>query len=367
MADALPRGSIIGMLGGGQLGRMTAHAAQRLGYRMHVFCDDEHDPAAQVTSLATIAKFGDEEALARFADAVDVVTLEFENVPTAAVAFLRGRGVTVRPGERVLATCQDRALEKAFIEQAGLEPAPWREVRSRAGLDGALAELGGPCILKRARFGYDGHGQVRVAQGDDLDAAWAAMGGDRGVLEGVVDFTRELSVIVGRGWSGEVVTLPPVQNEHEHHVLARTTYPAPITDAVATRATNAAVRLAHELELVGVFGVELFELADGGVLVNEIAPRPHNSGHWSLDACVVSQFELQVRAVAGLPMHDPVPLCPAVMHNLLGEAVHDAPEWAADPRARLHLYGKEEVRPGRKMGHVTVLGVMGSEWGATMY
>jgi 5-(carboxyamino)imidazole ribonucleotide synthase len=351
----VPPGSTLGILGGGQLGRMAAMAAARLGYRVHVFTPEADAPAADVAARATVADFADTDALDAFAAAVDAVTLEWENVPVAAIERLAGR-VPVRPGAGVLAVTQDRIAEKAFAGRLGLGTAPWRGAATAAEAAAAVAELGTPCILKTTRLGYDGRGQARVRPGDDMAAAWARIGApDRAIVEGVVDFACEVSVVLARGIDGAVAAYPAVENRHRDQILSETRAPAGVPPATAAAADGAARALAEALGVVGILAVEFFVTRDGGVLVNEMAPRPHNSGHWTLDACPASQFEQQVRSACGLPLGDPTPFAGAVMRNLLG---HDADRWAdhlADPGARLHLYGKREARPGRKMGHVTHL------------
>ena len=354
----IPPGSTIGMLGGGQLGRMTALAAARLGYRTHVYTPEPDSPCAEVSAAATVADFEDADALAAFADAVDVVTLEWENVPPESVAALAGR-VPVRPGAGVLAVTRDRIQEKSFANRLGIATAPWRPAHSAADVAAAIADLGRPAVLKAARLGYDGKGQLLIGPDGDPEAAWRALaGGDAldAVVEGYVDFACEVSVIVARGADGALASYPTVENRHENHILARTLVPARIDPAIATEAEAIARRLTEALGVVGLLAVEMFIGRDGGVLVNELAPRPHNSGHWTLDACATSQFEQLVRAVCGLPLGPTLPLAPAVMENLIGDAVHRWPELVAAPDARLHLYGKREVRPGRKMGHVTWVG-----------
>lgn len=349
----LPPGGTIGILGGGQLGRMTALAAARLGYRCHIFTPEADSPAAQVAAAVTVAAYEDHAALAAFAEAVDVVTLEFENVPVPSVEFLAAR-VPVRPGARALAVAQDRVSEKSFFNSFA-ETAPWRAVDSLEALRAAVAEIGTPAVLKTTRLGYDGKGQAKILADTDLAEAWAAIGRAPAILEGFVTFEREVSVIVARGADGAWATYCPVENEHRNHILDITTAPAPIPDAVAARAMEIAHRAAEDLDLVGLLAVEMFVTADGRVLVNEMAPRPHNSGHWTMDAAFTDQFEQLVRAVCGLPLGSAERRCDAVMKNLLGD---DAADWRtilADPRARLHLYGKAEARPGRKMGHVNYL------------
>jgi 5-(carboxyamino)imidazole ribonucleotide synthase len=350
----VPPGGTIGILGGGQLGRMTAMAAARLGYRAHVYHDEPDAPCLQVTPLATVARWDDMEALARFARAVDVVTLEWENIPVQALAFLQ-QFVAVHPGPGVLAVTQDRAMEKDFLNRLGVPTAPWRRARTAEEATAAFAGLGGPAILKTARLGYDGKGQSRLAPGADAAAAWAALGGVPAVLEGFVDFACEASVVVARGQDGEIRAYPAVENRHENGILARTIAPAALPAGVMAEADRVARLVAESLGLVGVLAVEMFVGRDGRVLVNELAPRPHNSGHWTIDACVTSQFEQLVRAACGLPLGDPGHVCHAVMDNLIGDQAEGWPALLAEEGARLHLYGKAEARPGRKMGHVTRL------------
>ena len=354
----LAPGAVIGILGGGQLGRMSALAAAWLGYRCHIFCPEADSPAGQVTNLATVAAYDDEPALARFAAAVDVVTFEFENIPFATVETLAPL-VPLRPRAEVLRVCQDRLLEKGFCRDLDIATAPYAKVESVEDLTAAVAEIGRPCVLKSARMGYDGKGQALIEAETDLDAAWAAMAkhapGGLAILEGFVDFELEISVIVARTADGATQSFVPVENRHRNHILDRTLVPAPIAPEVAARAEAIAGSLADGLELIGLLAVEMFVTRDNEVLVNELAPRPHNSGHWSIDACVTSQFEQHVRAVAGLPLGATTPLGEAEMQNLLGDEVEDWPEILADPAAKLHLYGKAEARPGRKMGHVTWL------------
>ena len=357
LQSPLPPGSVIGILGGGQLGRMTALAAARFGYRCHVFSPEDDAPAAQVSWRTTVADWRDEQALARFAADCDVVTYEFENIPTVAAASV-ARHVPLRPAADVLATCQDRITEKRFLGAIGVPTAPWMPARNVADLRAAVGEIGCPAVLKSARLGYDGKGQVPIDPASDLDAAWLEMttaGETFGILEAWVDFALEISVLVARSVGGELATYVPVENRHENHVLRRTVAPAPIDPAVSAKADAIARRIAEHLDLVGVLAVEMFVTADGGVLVNELAPRPHNSGHWTIDGCAVSQFEQCVRAIAGLPLGSTERHANAVMDNLLGQEVERWYQLASEPGARLHLYGKREARPGRKMGHLTRL------------
>ena len=350
----LAPGAVIGILGGGQLGRMTALAAARLGYRCHVFAPESDGPAAQVTNLVTIAPYDDAAALARFALSVDVVTIEFENLPLEPLTEL-ARMAPMRPAPEVLAICQDRVREKAFLAGIGAPIARSWPVRDARELGRALGEHRGRSVLKTARFGYDGKGQSPVEPGEDAEAAWARLGAEAGVLEVWVDFAAEISVITARAADGAQVSYPPVLNQHREHILARTIAPAPIAPELATEAVALAERIALALAVVGLLAVEMFVTRDGRLLVNELAPRPHNSGHWTIDACAVSQFEQLVRAVCGLPLGAPAPFAEAVMDNLLGSAVETWPELLAEPGARVHLYGKGEIRPGRKLGHVTRL------------
>jgi len=350
----LPPGSVIGILGGGQLGRMTALAAARLGYRCHILTPERDAPASQVSAATTLAAYDDAAALARFAQAVQVVTYEFENIPHAPVAALEAL-VPVRPSAAVLRTAQDRLLEKEFLNRHGVATTAFRPVADRAGLDRALAALPPPAILKTARLGYDGKGQSLLRRPADADAAWAAIGAGPAILEAVVDFACEVSVVVARGLDGHVATYVPVENQHRHHILDRTIAPAHIAPELAMKAEAIAHHIAETLGLVGVLAVEMFVTRDDRILVNELAPRPHNSGHWTIDACATSQFEQLVRAVCGLPLGSAERHADAVMQNLIGDAVARWPEYLRDPAARLHLYGKAEARPGRKMGHVTYL------------
>jgi 5-(carboxyamino)imidazole ribonucleotide synthase len=354
----LAPGATIGILGGGQLGRMTALAAARLGYRCHVFAPEPDGPAAQVTNLATIAPYADSAALARFAGSVDVITIEFENLPVEPLAEL-ARAKPFRPAPDVLAICQDRRKEKAFLRGIDVPITPYWIVRDARELARALRAQGGRGVLKTARLGYDGKGQSSLDPGADYDSVWTGLGAEVGVLEAWVDFEREISVITARAADGTQVSYPPVENRHQDGILVRTIAPAPIAPELAASARTLAERIATAFDLVGLLAVEMFVTRDGCLLVNELAPRPHNSGHWTIDACPVSQFEQLVRAVCGLPLGAAEPFVGAVMDNLLGAAIETWPELLADPDARVHLYGKRETRPGRKLGHVTRLMPLG--------
>lgn len=352
-ATPLPPNSTIGIMGGGQLGRMTALAAGKLGYRCHIFCPEVDGPAAEVSAANTVAAYDDADALAAFADAVDVVTFEFENVPAESVQLLASR-VPVRPGWKSLAVSQDRLIEKDFINEIAPTTA-YRAVDSADALIEAVDAIGLPAVLKTTRMGYDGKGQVMITPGTDLAAAWAEMGSGMGILEGFVDLEREVSVIVARSPGGAWATYPPVENRHVNHILDTTIAPAVMAPCMAQDAVEIAHAIADKLDLVGLLAVEMFITKDAKLLVNEIAPRPHNSGHWTMDACPTSQFEQFVRAVCDLPLGDVTPHHDAEMKNLIGA---DADAWAAlmaEPGAHLHLYGKKESRPGRKMGHVNRL------------
>jgi 5-(carboxyamino)imidazole ribonucleotide synthase len=346
-------GGTVGILGAGQLGRMLAMAAARMGLRAHVYAPDAEAPAADV-ACHTRAAWDDAAALAAFAASVDVVTLEFENVPVATVEALAAR-VPVRPGARALAVAQDRLAEKTFLNAAGVETAAFAAVDDEASLERALAALGTPAILKTRRMGYDGKGQARIATPADAPAALAAMGREPAILEAVAPFVREISVVAARGLDGTVRAYDPGENRHEGGVLRRTTVPAAIDADTAARAEAVAARILAALDYVGVMGVELFHMPDGRLLANEIAPRVHNTGHWTLEACAVDQFAQAIRAVCGWPLGEPVRHADAVMDNLLGEDAADWARLAAAPGVALHLYGKAHARPGRKMGHVTRL------------
>jgi 5-(carboxyamino)imidazole ribonucleotide synthase len=350
----LAPGATIGILGGGQLGRMTALAAARLGYRVHVFAGEADSPAAQVCGAVTVASYDDEAALARFAEAIDVATFEFENIPADAVRRVAALK-PVMPRPEILEISQDRIKEKDFLRGIGVATTAYQEIGDVVALDGALAKLAGRAVLKSARMGYDGKGQVSISAATARDDAWRRMGAPRGILESFVDFQCEVSVIVARAADGAMATYPPVENRHVNHILDTTIAPASLPPETARQAETIARDIAARLGLVGVLAVEMFVTRDGRLLVNELAPRPHNSGHWTIDACATSQFEQLVRAVCGLPLGSTERHADAVMKNLIGDEVETWREAIADPTARLHLYGKHTVSPGRKMGHVTQL------------
>ena len=351
----LAPGAVIGIVGGGQLGRMSAMAAARLGYLVHVFDPVAGGPAAQVSAFETVAGFDDVAALHRFAEAVDVVTFEFENVPAAGLAALEGVR-PVRPSAGVLRISQDRLAEKQFLNGIGVPTAPWVAVDNAPWLPAAVQRLGVPCVLKTTRLGYDGKGQAVIR--DAAEAAWAfeKLAPKPLILEGFVDFACEISVVVARGADAAVVSFDPVENRHKNHILDVTLAPAPLPAEILTEATRLARLVADKLELVGVLAVEMFVTAAGGLLVNEIAPRPHNSGHWTIDACPASQFDMHIRAVAGLPLPPAMRHADAVMKNVVGpEGMADWDAVISTPGLIAHHYGKALARPGRKMGHFTKL------------
>ncbi len=346
----LKPGSTIGILGGGQLGRMLSVAAARLGYRSHIYEPAPNPPAADVAHAITTAPYGDQAALRAFAEAVDLITYEFENVPTAALDLLESLR-PIRPNRRALAISQDRILEKDFLSGLGLTTAPYAAVNSAADLKAALARVGAPAILKTTRLGYDGKGQARIMSPADAPAALAAMAGAPAVLEGFVSFSHEVSVIAARSPDGEVAAYDPGENVHKDGILHTTTVPARLTTAQRTDAVLLAARILNALDYVGVMGVELFVTASG-LVVNEIAPRVHNSGHWTQNGCAVDQFEQHIRAVAGWPLGDGSRHADVEMLNLIGDDIDRVPDLARQKDTALHLYGKAEARPGRKMGHV---------------
>ena len=350
MDRPLPPGATVGILGGGQLGRMLAVAAARLGLRTHVFDPAPDPPASGLADATTTADWSDEGALAAFAADCDVVTYEFENVP--ADALLRVQGITpVRPNLAALAISQDRIAEKDFLTGLGLVTAPFRAVGSLTDLARALEEIGTPSILKTTRLGYDGKGQARIRAPGDAAAAHAAMDGAASVVEGFVDFEREVSVIAARALDGSVAAFDPGENVHRDGILRTTTVPARLTSTQASDAVLVAARILTALDYVGVIGVELF-VTGNALVVNEIAPRVHNSGHWTQNGCAVDQFEQHVRAIAGWPLGDGSRHCDVTMENLIGDDIARLPALAEEQGTALHLYGKAEARPGRKMGHV---------------
>ncbi len=354
----LKPGDTIGILGGGQLGRMLAMAAARLGLRCQVFSPDPDSPAFDVVLNATCAEYADVEALELFANDVDVITYEFENVPAASAMILAARR-PVLPDRKILETTQDRLVEKDFVKRLGVGTADYADVSSAAVLHAAIARIGLPAVIKTRRFGYDGKGQAIIRQGDDPDKVWADLGTKSAILEAFVPFEREISVIAARSVSGDVECFDVTENEHSDHILKISRAPAEISDALSAQARGIAEAIAHALDYVGVLAVEMFVVPrDGGaeILVNEIAPRVHNSGHWTLDGASISQFEQHIRAIAGWPLGKPVRHGPVTMTNLIGEDIDSYEQWLTVPGATVHLYGKGRPRPGRKMGHVTQVG-----------
>jgi 5-(carboxyamino)imidazole ribonucleotide synthase len=350
---AIEPGDTVGILGGGQLGRMLALAAAELGLRSHILAPEADSPAFDVAAAHTIAAYEDRDALARFAAQVSVVTFEFENVPAPSATYLSATRA-VLPGADALALTQDRYDEKAFIGGLGIATAPYLAVDDAGGLARAVAQIGRPSVLKTRRFGYDGKGQARVGEGSDLVAVFRSLGAVPCILEAVVPFRREISVVAARGSDGSFAAYDVCENEHRQHVLNRSVVPADVPSAVAKRAVEIAAAIAGGLNYVGVLAVEMFVVdGESEPLVNEIAPRVHNSGHWTIDGAVTSQFDQHIRAICGWPLGSTRRLGRIEMRNLLGEEVGRWREFLATDGACVHLYGKREVRPGRKMGHVT--------------
>lgn len=346
-------GGAIGILGGGQLGRMLALSAAKLGFRAHVFCPEEDSPAFQVSHQQTIADYSNEDALIAFASSVDVATYEFENVP-AKTAQIVAENTLLRPGAYALAVTQDRLSEKTFLNDAGVMTAPFKAFHTEAEFKEACKEIGRPAVAKTRRFGYDGKGQVMVKTSKDVDTVMSVTGGTPSILEGFVNFDREISVVVARSASGDVAAYPVGENVHTHHILDTTTIPATINNMVETKAKVMAVKIANALEYVGVLAVEMFVTdATNEIIVNEIAPRVHNSGHWTMDGALTSQFEQHIRAICDLPLGATDAIGRVAMKNLLGEDILSYEQYLADPKASFHHYGKNEPRAGRKMGHVT--------------
>ncbi|MCU9849128.1 5-(carboxyamino)imidazole ribonucleotide synthase [Defluviimonas sp. WL0024] len=350
MTDTLPAGSVIGILGGGQLGRMLSVAAARLGYRTHIYEPMANPPAADVAHAVTTAPYEDLAALEAFAKSVAIVTYEFENIPTSALDALEAH-CPIHPNRRALSISQDRLIEKSFLRDLGLMTAPYAAVDDAADLAEAVEEIGTPSILKTRRLGYDGKGQERLKSPDDAEAALAAMKDAPAILEGFVEFSHEVSVIAARSLTGEVAAFDPGENVHVGGILSTTTVPARLTEAQRTDAVLLAAKILNALKYVGVMGVELF-VTKKGLIVNEIAPRVHNSGHWTQNGCAVDQFEQHIRAIAGWPLGDGSRHSDVVMENLIGDDIARIPAIAREKHTAIHLYGKAEARAGRKMGHV---------------
>ena len=350
---ALPPGSTIGIVGGGQLGRMLALAAAELGFQTHIFCPEANAPATQVATAYTQADYEDETALTRFGAAVDIVTYEFENIPLVTVNHIALQK-PVFPSTKALQVAQDRLTEKSFMRDLGLGVAAFYDITDLPSLEAGLAATGGTGILKTRRFGYDGKGQWRLNADSDLVAIMAELGGRPAILEALVPFEREVSLLVARNPQGALATYDVIENVHRNHILHSSTIPANITAAQQHQAHDMAEKIAAALDYVGVLAIECFVTADG-LLVNEIAPRVHNSGHLTQDACHCGQFEQHIRAIAAWPLGDGTAHSNAVMTNLLGDEVHGWQDWAAQPATYVHIYGKAEAKPGRKMAHVTQL------------
>jgi 5-(carboxyamino)imidazole ribonucleotide synthase len=357
----IPPRSTIGILGGGQLGRMLALAAAQLGYRVHIFCPEVDSPASQVSAVTTVAAYDDWAALDGFARAVDVVTLEFENIPVATVEYLaalKPAHLSVHPGAKALGVAQDRVFEKDFLNSIGARTAPYAAVANLAEAEAALARIGYPAVLKTRRFGYDGKGQSLVRSRNDLAAAWQSLKSDNIIVEGFVPFKMEISVLAARSSAGEIATYVPVENRHKNHILDISIAPAPISESLAVAAGALGHKIVEALDYVGILAVEMFVSDDTSsgasfLLVNEIAPRVHNSGHWTIEASATSQFEQHIRAVCGLPLGSTECYGDAVMTNLIGDDINRWREYLAEPGTHFHDYGKRDAVPGRKMGHIT--------------
>ena len=364
MTQPILPGATIGVLGSGQLGRMFAIAARRMGYRVHTLSPDFDTPTGQIADVEVMAPYDDLDAVCKFAAQVSVVTFEFENVPTAT-AQAAAKCAPVRPSGSILHTTQQRIREKSFLTKAGLPLTPYREVRSLEELQCALSELGHPAVLKTAAFGYDGKGQFRIKSGNQIEEAWNAIGRQEAVLEAFIDFEREISVVAARGIDGQFVHYGAIENQHSRHILDISIAPARVDSRIGCEAVKLARVVLEQLDVVGVLCVEFFVTRDGKLLINELAPRPHNSGHLTVDAHVTSQFEQQLRAVCGLPLGSTEMHRPAAMANLLGDLwAEGEPNWPAAckfPDVKLHLYGKLEPRAGRKMGHLTALNTNAEE------
>ena len=349
MTDTLKTGATIGILGGGQLGRMLSVAASRLGFKTHIFEPGANPPAGEVADRVTTAKYDDADALRIFAADVDVITYEFENIPTSALDLLETLR-PIRPGREALRISQDRLTEKNFLQGLGLNVAPFADIPDEAALTAAIDKIGAPSILKTRRFGYDGKGQARIIKTEDAAAAFKDMAGNAAVLEGFISFTHEVSVIAARSITGEVACYDPGENVHRNGILHTTTIPARLSTTLRTDAILIAANILNALDYVGVLGVELF-VTPNGLIVNEIAPRVHNSGHWTQNGCAVDQFEQHIRAVAGWTLGDGKRHSDVVMENLIGRDMDRVPTLAKEPNTALHLYGKAEVKTDRKMGH----------------
>ena len=350
----LTPGSTIGILGGGQLGRMLAHAAQKLGFDVAIYTDEEDSPAARVAATTIVSDYKDRAALSMLAHDARVITTEFENVPALTAEILIEAGAMVAPPPKALAIAQDRFDEKTFLLNHGIATPPFAPVASQDDLEIALARIGTPAILKTRRLGYDGRGQIRIAKPEDAQGAFAKLNAPA-ILEGFCAFEREVSLIGARGRDGAIAFYDLCENEHGGGILSRTTLPARVDASVEAKARAAMVKVMEALDYIGVLTIEFFVMPDGSLVANEMAPRVHNSGHWTIEGALTSQFEQHIRAVAGWPLGPTTRLADIEMRNLIGEDANDWAALAADPEARLHLYGKRDARTGRKMGHVTKL------------
>lgn len=345
----------LGIIGGGQLGRMTAMAAARLGIQTHIYTPEKNSPAAQVAAKTVTGEYGDKKSLMEFAKGVDVITYEFENIPTDTIKILK-KARLVFPDVNVLEVSQHRLSEKQFLNDCYIPTAKWAAATKPADIEATLKKWGvKSCIIKTTRLGYDGKGQLKFKLGDDASKAWNSLKSNENIIEEIVDFKCEISVIIARDRFGTSVVYDPVLNEHKNHILSRTIAPAPITDAIAKKAKQYIKRLADKLDLVGVLALELFVTKDGRIVANEMAPRPHNSGHWTIDACAISQFENHARSVTGMPVGSAKRHSDAVMLNLIGDEINLVADYMDKSNACIHLYGKKEARAGRKMGHINLL------------
>ena len=345
-------GSVIGIIGGGQLGRMMALAASHLGYRVHIFTPEHDSPASQVAWKTTLAEYNDTNALLAFSKDVDVITFEFENISPEHLLQLEK---PVFPSPSILKTTRNRITEKSFLRDLGIGTAPFAKVTSKTALDSAISTIKLPAVLKTTELGYDGKGQRILQSPVEAEKAWNHLNTDETILEGFIDFVMEISVIVARSSNKQSICYPAVHNIHKNHILDKTIAPAPIDDLLAQEAEKIAITIAESLDLRGLLAVEMFVTQDNKILVNELAPRPHNSGHWTMDGCVTSQFEQAIRAVCGLPLGSTTLKCPVIMQNLVGYAIDGWQEYLNNPNTKLYLYGKSETRTGRKMGHVNLL------------
>ena len=347
-------GSVIGIVGGGQLGRMIAIAAHRLGYKAHIFCEEKNCPASEVTNLLTVAKYNNFKALRSFAKKVDVVTCEFENIPFESLRYI-SKIVPVRPRWQCFKIAQNRSREKEFLKKINIETAPFATVNNLDELSKALQDIKPPCVLKTGQLGYDGKGQVKINKNTKINRVWKRGEKSIKILEKYIDFDKEISVIIARTITGKIAAYDPAENLHRNHILARSTVPAKIPDRVAKEAKKIARKIAVEIGLVGLLAIEMFVTKDSRIIVNELAPRPHNSGHWSIDCNYTSQFEQTVRAVCNLKLGSCKRHSNAVMENILGNEVRNWKRIIGKKNTRLHLYGKNQSRPGRKMGHITTV------------